>query len=50
MQIHATPLALDDSPISRLIRQMAHVRYAGRQEAPAKKKKAFSVVLWHEAG
>ncbi len=42
MQITATPLTLTDSPISRLIRRMAHSA-SGRQEAPVKKKKAFSL-------
>lgn len=41
MQITATPLTLTDSPISRLIRQMAQSA-AGKKEAPAKKK-AFSL-------
>jgi pilus assembly protein CpaE len=37
MQINATPLALTDLPISRLIRQMAR-SVTGQPEAPAKKK------------
>ncbi|MDR3750931.1 MAG: AAA family ATPase [Terracidiphilus sp.] len=41
MQITATPLALADSPISRLIRQMAR-SVNGLPEAPAKKK-SFSL-------
>jgi len=41
MQITATPLTLTDSPISRLIRQMAK-SVSGQPEAPAKKK-SFSL-------
>jgi len=41
MQINATPLALEDSPISRLIKQMA--RAACVQAEPAPKKKGFSL-------
>lgn len=41
MQITATPLTMSDSPIARLIRQMAQAA-SGKQQAPAKKK-AFSL-------
>lgn len=41
MQITATPLTMSDSPIARLIRQMAQA-VSGKQQAPAKKK-AFSL-------
>lgn len=41
MQITATPLTLTDSPIARLIRQMAQSA-SGKQQTPAKKK-AFSL-------
>jgi pilus assembly protein CpaE len=41
MQINATPLALTDSPISRLIKQMANA--AVGQAAPVTKKKGFSL-------
>jgi pilus assembly protein CpaE len=37
MQINATPLALADSPISRLIKQMARAA-TGQAETPTKKK------------
>jgi len=42
MQINATPLTLTDSPISRLIKQMARAA-TGQAEAPAAKKKGFSL-------
>jgi pilus assembly protein CpaE len=42
MQINATPLTLTDSPISRLIKQMARAA-TGQIEAPAAKKKGFSL-------
>jgi hypothetical protein len=38
MQNTATPLAMADSPISRLIRQMAKAVSGKPAEAPAKKK------------
>ena len=41
MQINATPLVLGDSPVARLIRQMASSVH-GEREVPAKKK-AFSL-------
>ena len=41
MQITATPLTLTESPIARVIRQMAQAA-SGKQQAPAKKK-AFSL-------
>jgi Flp pilus assembly CpaE family ATPase len=37
MQNTATPLVLEDSPISRQIKEMAR-SVTGQQEAPAKKK------------
>ncbi len=42
MQINATPLTLGDSPISRLIKQMARAA-TGQSETPATKKKGFSL-------
>ncbi|MGH9598301.1 MAG: AAA family ATPase [Terracidiphilus sp.] len=41
MQINATPLALSDSPITRLLRQMA--KSASGQPAAQEKKKGFSL-------
>ncbi|HUB00897.1 MAG TPA: AAA family ATPase [Terracidiphilus sp.] len=41
MQINATPLALSDSPVARLVRQMA--RAAAGQDAEPEKKKGFSL-------
>jgi hypothetical protein len=41
MQINATPLALSDSPISRIIRQMAYA--ATGQVEEKSKKKGFSL-------
>jgi pilus assembly protein CpaE len=44
MQINATPLALADSPISRLIKQMARAAIGQtEQQAAATKKKGFSL-------
>jgi pilus assembly protein CpaE len=42
MQINATPLALADTPIARLIKQMAKAA-TGQSEAQASKKKGFSL-------
>jgi len=41
MQINATPLALSDSPVARLVRQMA--KSASGQAATQEKKKGFSL-------
>jgi hypothetical protein len=44
MQINATPLALADSPISRLIKQMARAAIGQtEQQQAATKKKGFSL-------
>jgi pilus assembly protein CpaE len=43
MQINATPLTLTDSPISRLIKQMARAATGQAEAAPAAKKKGFSL-------
>ncbi|MGB6743180.1 MAG: AAA family ATPase [Terracidiphilus sp.] len=42
MQINATPLVLEDTPIARLIKQMARAA-TGQPEAPTTKKKGFSL-------
>jgi hypothetical protein len=42
MQISAKPLVLTDSAISRQVRLMVS-SVTGKSEAPAKKKKAFSL-------
>jgi pilus assembly protein CpaE len=43
MQINATPLALADSPISRLIKQMARAAIGQTEPQTATKKKGFSL-------
>jgi pilus assembly protein CpaE len=43
MQINATPLALADSPISRLIKQMARAATGQAETQPSGKKKGFSL-------